>query len=54
VKLWNADKGLGQLNIDASPNPMLTVEFSPNGKFLAAGGLDKMVRVWELTVKPNA
>lgn len=48
VWLWNAIQGSGHVKIDASPQPLNAVAFSYDGKRLAAGGLDRILRVWDL------
>jgi WD40 repeat protein len=50
IGLWNAAKGLGQLQINASPLPI----GSPDGTLLAAGGLDKVLRLWSIEAKDSA
>jgi WD40 repeat protein len=49
VYLWNVLQGRGHGKIEASAQPLSTVAFSSDGQFLAAGGLDKIIRVYELT-----
>ncbi|HRF60355.1 MAG TPA: DnaJ domain-containing protein [Fimbriimonadaceae bacterium] len=51
VGLWNAVQGSGHAKISASPQALNAIAFSPDGNRLAVGGLDKILRVWELTFK---
>ncbi len=51
VGLWIASEGLGSVRIAASHRPVLSVAFSPDGEHLIAGGLDKTLREWSITVK---
>lgn len=54
VGLWNAAKGIGNVRIDASARPISTVSFSFDGSKLAAGGQDKLVRIWQVMAKEAA
>lgn len=48
VGLWNVIQGRGHAKIEASAQPLSTIAFSNDGTKLAAGGLDKILRVWEM------
>ena len=54
VGLWNAAKGIGNVRIEASARPLSTVAFSFDGTRLAAGGQDKLVRIWTVAAKEEA
>jgi len=54
VGLWNAAKGIGNVRIEASTRPIQSVAFSFDGTRLAAAGQDKLVRVWEVSARPEA
>ncbi|MBA4291911.1 hypothetical protein C0431_02980 [bacterium] len=49
VGLWDVRRGIGHGQIEASHQPISCIAFSPHGKYLAAGGLDKILRVWRLS-----
>jgi len=49
VGLWNPVQGRGHAKIEASGQALSAIGFSPDGKRLAAGGMDKTLRVWDLT-----
>ncbi|MBX7132804.1 MAG: DnaJ domain-containing protein [Fimbriimonadaceae bacterium] len=49
VGLWNPVQGRGHAKIEASPQALSALAFSPDGKRLAVGGMDKILRVWDLT-----
>lgn len=52
--LWNIDKGIGHGQIQASHQALACVAFDPRGRTLVAGGLDKVLRVWALSVPPSS
>ncbi|KAK8154643.1 WD40-repeat-containing domain protein [Phyllosticta citrichinensis] len=45
--------GSGNPPRQASDNPVWALEFSKDGKYLAAGGQDKVVRVWAVIANPE-
>jgi WD40 repeat protein len=49
VGLWNVVQGIGHGRIEASHQPVNTVCFSPDGRTMVTGGLDKLVRIWRLS-----
>ncbi len=51
VGLYDVDRGVGHGKIEASHMPLASIAFSADGKRLAAGGLDKVLRVWDLAVR---
>ncbi len=54
VGLWNAVQGQGHAKINASPQPLSNLAFSHDGTKLAVGGLDRILRVWELSFREHA
>jgi WD40 repeat protein len=48
VGLWSIKTGIGHGQLQASHQALSCVAFNPKGDMLAAGGLDKVLRVWEL------
>jgi WD40 repeat protein len=52
IGLWNIKFGIGHGRIEASHQPLACISFSGEGNLMAAGGLDKVLRVWRL-VQPR-
>ena len=48
VIIWNIRSGNRYRNFDESTDAVYVVKFSPNGEFVAAGGRDGKVRLWNL------
>ena len=48
VIIWNLRAGNRYRTFDESTDAVYAVKFSPNGKFVAAGGRDGKVRLWNL------
>ncbi len=51
VGLYDVERGVGHGKIEASHMPLSSIAFSPDGTKLAAGGLDKVLRVWNLAIR---
>lgn len=52
VGLWNVKFGIGHGRIEVSHQPLAALAFSGEGNLLVTGGLDKVLRVWQL-VQPK-
>ena len=48
VIIWNLRSGNRYTTFDESTDAVYAVQFSPNGEFVAAGGRDGKVRLWNL------
>ena len=48
VIIWNLRSGNRYSTFDESTDAVYAVKFSPNGEFVAAGGRDGKVRLWNL------
>jgi WD40 repeat protein len=46
--LWDATTGKELAKWEADPQGALCAAFSPDGKMVLTGGVEKAVRVWEL------
>lgn len=46
IRLWEIEKGSCLHTLRKHVDPVYSVAFSPDGKFLASGSFDKWVYVW--------
>lgn len=51
VRLWDVDRGACIHTLTKHTEPVYSVAFSPDGKFLASGSFDKCVHIWSTQVK---
>ena len=48
AKVWDATESGEMYTLKANNAPVVSVDFSPNGKLIASGSLDGAVRIWDL------
>lgn len=46
VRLWEVERGVCLYTLTKHTEPVYSVAFSPDGKFLASGSFDKCVHIW--------
>ncbi|KAG9331130.1 hypothetical protein JZ751_019968 [Albula glossodonta] len=49
VRLWDVDRGVCIHTLTKHQEPVYSVAFSPDGKYLASGSFDKCVHIWNTT-----
>lgn len=52
VRLWDVERGTYLYTLTKHTEPVYSVAFSPDGKFLASGSFDKCVHIWSTQVCP--
>ena len=50
VRLWDVEAGKDIHRLTKHQEPVYSVAFSPDGKFLASGSFDKCVHIWNVQV----
>jgi len=48
IKLWDVDSGKCLHTLEAHTDPVYSVAFSPDGKYLASGSFDKHLHIWDV------
>ncbi|KAI4529123.1 hypothetical protein MG293_020797 [Ovis ammon polii] len=48
VRLWDVERGVCIHTLTKHQEPVYSVAFSPDGKYLASGSFDKCVHIWKL------
>ena len=50
VRLWDVEQGQCIHTLTKHHEPVYSVAFSPDGKYLASGSFDKCVHIWNVQV----
>ena len=50
VRLWDVERGECIHTLSRHTEPVYSVAFSPDGKYLATGSFDKCVNIWNIAV----
>ena len=52
VRLWEVERGTCLHTLTKHTEPVYSVAFSPDGKYIASGSFDKCVHIWNVQVSP--
>lgn len=52
MRLWDVERGVCVHTLTKHQEPVYSVAFSPDGKYLASGSFDKCVHIWNTQVMP--
>ena len=47
MKIWDAQTGQETLTLKGHSNAVMSVSFSPDGKRIVSGSVDKTLKVWD-------
>lgn len=50
MRLWDVERGVCVHTLTKHQEPVYSVAFSPDGKYLASGSFDKCVHIWSTQV----
>lgn len=51
VRLWDIERGMCVRTLTKHTEPVYSVGFSPDGKYIASGSFDRSVYIWDVQVK---
>ena len=50
VKLWELERGSCVMSLSKHQEPVYSIAFSPDGKYLASGSIDRALNIWSSQV----
>lgn len=50
VKLWELERGSCIMSLSKHQEPVYSIAFSPDGRYLASGSFDRALNVWSTQV----
>ena len=53
LRLWGVDNGSVRASLQREHSPFQALAYSPDGKVLAAGGVDNLVTLWNVSRLPE-
>lgn len=51
VRLWDIERGMCVRTLTKHTEPVYSVGFSPDGKYIASGSFDRSVYIWDVQVR---